>query len=135
MRTDLLVNDFVHKAIVDGYIVLFESHFKRNYIHVKDIARTFLFCIENYDRMKGDVFNVGLSDANLSKLELAETIKLFIDNFVIKEDDYKTDFDNRDYIVSNKKLESLGWTPKYSIADGIMELLLRKWEELMVLKN
>jgi nucleoside-diphosphate-sugar epimerase len=108
---------------VDGYIVLFESHFKRNYIHVKDIARTFLFCIENYDKMKGDVFNVGLSDANLSKLELAETIKLFIDNFVIKEDDYKTDFDNRDYIVSNEKLESLGWTPKYSIGDGISELV------------
>ena len=73
--------------------------------------------------MKGDVFNVGLSDANLSKLELAETIKSFINNFVIKEDNYKTDFDNRYYIVSNKKLESLGWTPKYSIADGIMELL------------
>ena len=123
MRTDLLVNDFVHKAIVDGYIVLFESHFKRNYIHVKDIARTFLFCIENYDRMKGDVFNVGLSDANLSKLELAETVKKYIHNFVIKEDDYKTDFDNRDYIVSNEKLESLGWKPKYAIDDGICELL------------
>ena len=75
MRSDLLVNDFVHKAIVDGYLVLFESHFKRNYIHVRDIAKTFLFCIENYDKMVGDVFNVGLSDANLTKLELAETIK------------------------------------------------------------
>ena len=123
MRTDLLVNDFVHKAIVDGYIVLFESHFKRNYIHVKDIASTFLFCIENYDRMKGDVFNVGLSDANLSKLELAETVKKYIRNFVIKEDDYKTDFDNRDYIVSNEKLESLGWKPKYTIDDGVNELI------------
>jgi len=123
MRTDLLVNDFVHKAIVDGYIVLFESHFKRNYIHVKDIARTFLFSIENYDKMKGDVFNVGLSDANLSKLELAETVKKYIHNFVIKEDDYKTDFDNRDYIVSNEKLESLGWKPKYTIDDGVNELI------------
>jgi len=123
MRTDLLVNDFVHKAIVDGYIVLFESHFKRNYIHIKDIASTFLFCIENYDRMKGDVFNVGLSDANLSKLELAETVKKYIRNFVIKEDDYKTDFDNRDYIVSNEKLESLGWKPKYTIDDGVNELI------------
>ena len=83
MRTDLLVNDFVHKAIVDGYLVLFESHFKRNYIHVRDIANTFLFCIENYDRMKGDVFNVGLSDANLSKLELAQTIKKYFHNLVI----------------------------------------------------
>ena len=123
MRTDLLVNDFVHKALVDGYIVLFESHFKRNYIHVKDIANTFLFCIENYDKMKGDVFNVGLSDANLSKLELAETVKRYIHNFIIKEDDYKTDFDNRDYIVSSKKLESLGWKPKYTIDDGINELI------------
>ena len=123
MRTDLLVNDFVHKALVDGYIVLFESHFKRNYIHVKDIANSFLFCIENYDKMKGDVFNVGLSDANLSKLELAETVKRYIHNFVIKEDDYKTDFDNRDYIVSNEKLESLGWKPKYTIDDGINELI------------
>ena len=123
MRTDLLVNDFVHKALVDGYIVLFESHFKRNYIHVKDIANTFLFCIENYDKMKGDVFNVGLSDANLSKLELAETVKKYIHNFVIKEDDYKTDFDNRDYIVSNEKLESLGWKPKYTIDDGVNELI------------
>ena len=132
MRTDLLVNDFVHKALVDGYIVLFESHFKRNYIHVKDIANTFLFCIENYDKMKGDVFNVGLSDANLSKLELAETVKRYIHNFVIKEDDYKTDFDNRDYIVSNEKLESLGWKPKYTIEDGICEL---KYAYEMIIKH
>ena len=73
--------------------------------------------------MIGDVFNVGLSDANLSKLELAQTIKKFIPNFVIKEDDYKTDFDNRDYIVSNDKLESHGWRPTYSIQDGIIELI------------
>ena len=122
MRTDLLINDFVYKAMVDGYIVLFESHFKRNYIHVKDIAYTFLFCIENYDKMKGDVFNVGLSNANLSKMELAKTVKKFFPNLVIKEDDYKSDFDNRNYIVSNKKLESLGWKPKYTIEDGITEL-------------
>jgi len=122
MRTDLLVNDFVHKALVDGYIVLFESHFKRNYIHVKDIANTFLFCIENYDKMTGDVFNVGLSDANLSKLELAETVKKYIHNFVIKEDDYKSDSDNRNYIISNEKLESLGWKPRYTIEEGISEL-------------
>lgn len=123
MRTDLLVNDFVHKAIVDGYLVLFESHFKRNYIHVRDIAKTFLFCIENYDKMVGDVFNVGLSDANLTKLELAETIKKFIPNLVIKEDDYKTDFDNRDYIVSNEKLESCGWKPSHTIESGVVELI------------
>jgi nucleoside-diphosphate-sugar epimerase len=123
MRTDLLVNDFVYKSIVDGYLVLFESHFKRNYIHVKDIAETFLFCIENYEKMKGDVFNVGLSDANLNKKELSEKIKEFIPNLVIKEDNFKQDFDKRNYIVSNKKLENLGWKPKFSLEDGILGLI------------
>jgi len=122
MRTDLLVNDFVYKSIVDGYLVLFESHFKRNYIHVKDIANAFCFCIENYDKMNNDVFNVGLSDANLSKMELALKIKNHIPNLVIKEDDFKTDFDNRNYIVSNEKIESFGWQPYFSIDDGIAEL-------------
>ena len=123
MRTDLLVNDFVYKSIVDGYLVLFESSFKRNYIHVKDIAETFLFCIENYDKMNNDVFNVGLSEANLSKLELANTIKKHIPNLVIKEDNFKNDFDKRNYIVSNEKLESRGWRPKYNIDYGIQELI------------
>lgn len=123
MRTDLLVNDFVYKSIVDGYLVLFEGSFKRNYIHVKDIAETFLFCIENYDRMNNDVFNVGLSDANLSKIELAQTIKKHIPSLVIKEDDFKNDFDKRNYIVSNNKLESYGWKPRYSIDYGIKELI------------
>jgi nucleoside-diphosphate-sugar epimerase len=123
MRTDLLVNDFVYKSIVDGYLVLFEGLFKRNYIHVKDIAETFLFCIENYDKMNNDVFNVGLSEANLSKLELAHAIKKHIPTLVIKEDDFKNDFDKRNYIVSNKKLESYGWKPKYTIDYGIQELI------------
>ena len=122
MRTDLLVNDFVHKAIVDGYLVLFESHFKRNYIHVRDIANTFLFCIENYDKMNGEVFNVGLSNANLNKKELAETIKEHYPDLVIIENEFSSDFDNRDYIVSNEKLESYGWEPIYTIDDGIKEL-------------
>jgi len=123
MRTDLLVNDFVYKSVVDGYLVLFESSFKRNYIHIKDIAETFLFCIENYEKMNNDVFNVGLSEANLSKLELAQTIKKHIPNLVIKEDNFKNDFDKRNYIVSNEKLESYGWKPKYSIDYGINELI------------
>ena len=123
MRTDLLVNDFVHKAIVDGYLVLFQSNFKRNYIHIRDIANTFLFCIINYEKMNGDVYNVGLSDANLSKMELALKVKEYFPNLVIVEDDYKSDFDNRNYIVSNKKLESFGWRPIYSIDDGISELI------------
>ena len=123
MRTDLLVNDFVYKSVVDGYLVLFEAHFKRNYIHVQDIARTFQFIIENYDRCKGHAFNVGLSTANLSKLELAEKIKSHIPSLVIKQDDFKEDFDKRNYIVSNDKLEALGWKPIYDLDYGIKQLM------------
>jgi len=123
MRTDLLVNDFVYKSIVDGYLVLFEAHFKRNYIHVQDIARTFQFIIENYDKCKGQAFNVGLSTANLSKLELAEKIKSHIPSLVIKQDDFKEDFDKRNYIVSNEKLEALGWKPIYDLDYGIKQLI------------
>jgi len=123
MRTDLLVNDFVYKSVVDGYLVLFEAHFKRNYIHVQDIARTFQFIIENYDKCKGHAFNVGLSTANLSKLELAETIKKYIPSLVIKQDDFKEDFDKRNYIVSNDKLEALGWKPIYDLDYGIKQLI------------
>jgi len=123
MRTDLLVNDFVYKSMVDGYLVLFEAHFKRNYIHVQDIARTFQFIIENYDKCKGHAFNVGLSTANLSKLELAEKIKSHIPSLVIKQDDFKEDFDKRNYIVSNEKLESLGWKPIYDLDYGIKQLM------------
>lgn len=123
MRQDLLVNDFVYKAVVDSYLVLFEGHFKRNYIHVQDIARTFQFIIENYDKCKGQAFNVGLSTANLSKLELAEKIKEYIPSLVIKQDDFKEDFDKRNYIVSNKKLESLGWFPVFDLDYGIQQLI------------
>jgi len=123
MRQDLLVNDFVYKSVNDGYLVMFEAHFKRNYIHVLDIARTFLFVIENYDRCKGQAFNVGLSSANCSKLELAETIKKYIPDLVIKQDEFKQDFDKRNYIVSNEKLERLGWSPIMSLDDGIKELI------------
>jgi nucleoside-diphosphate-sugar epimerase len=123
MRTDLLVNDFVYKSVVDGYLVLFEAHFKRNYIHVQDIARTFQFVIENYEKCKGQAFNVGLSTANLSKLELAETIKKYIPSLVIKQDDFKEDFDKRNYIVSNEKLEALGWKPIYDLDYGIKQLM------------
>ena len=123
MRTDLLVNDFVYKTITEGCLVLFQSKFKRNYIHVRDIAETFLFCIRNYDKLNGQVFNVGLSDANLNKMELAKKIKTYYPNLVIIENEFSTDIDNRNYIVSNDKLESYGWEPKYSIDDGIKELI------------
>lgn len=123
MRTDLLVNDFVYKSVVDGYLVLFEAHFKRNYIHVLDIARTFEFMIRNYDKCNGNAFNVGLSSANLTKFELANKIKQQVPHLVIKQDDFKEDFDKRNYVVSNKKLESVGWAPKYDLDYGIRELL------------
>jgi nucleoside-diphosphate-sugar epimerase len=123
MRQDLLVNDFVYKSIVDGYLVLFEAHFKRNYIHVQDIAQTFEFIINNYAICKGQAFNVGLSTANLSKLELAQKIKEYVPNLVIKQDEFKEDFDKRNYIVSNEKIERLGWKPLYSLDYGIKQLL------------
>ena len=133
MRTDLLVNDFTYKSVVDGYLVLFEGHFKRNYIHVQDIARTFQFVIENYEKCKGQAFNVGLSTANLSKLELAEKIKSHIPPLVIKQDDFKEDFDKRNYIVSNEKLEALGWKPIYDLDYGIKQLI--QAYKLVVKKN
>ncbi len=123
MRQDLLVNDFVYKAMVDGYLVLFEAHFKRNYIHVQDIARTFEFIMNNYDGCKGQAYNVGLSTANLSKLELAEKIKQHIPNLVIKQDEFSKDFDKRNYTVSNEKIEKLGWQPLYDLDYGIKQLI------------
>ncbi len=123
MRMDLLVQDFVYKAMTDGYLVLFESHFVRNYIHVRDIANTFLFMIENYDECNNNAFNVGLTSANCTKLELAQTIQKYVPDLVIVENNFKQDFDQRNYMVSNAKLESKGWTPEYSLEDGIEELI------------
>jgi nucleoside-diphosphate-sugar epimerase len=123
MRTDLLVNDFVYKALNDGYLVLFESHFIRNYIHIRDIANTFLFMIENYEKCNNNAFNVGLTSANCTKLELANKIKQFVSDLVIVENNFKQDFDQRNYMVSNAKLESKGWTPAFTLEDGIQELI------------
>lgn len=123
MRQDLLVNDFVYKSVTDGYLVLFEAHFKRNYIHVQDIARTFEFMIDNYEQCRGKVYNVGLSTANLSKMELAEKIKEYVPKLVIKQDEFKEDFDKRNYIVSNAKLENTGWRPMYDLDYGIKQLM------------
>lgn len=123
MRLDLLVNDFTYKAYKDKYIVLFESHFKRNFIHIRDIAYTFVFAIQNWDIMRGQTFNVGLSSANISKLELCNIIKTFIPNFYIAESEINEDPDKRNYIVSNDKLEALGWYPKFTLEAGIAELI------------
>lgn len=123
MRMDLLVQDFVYKAINDGYLVLFESHFIRNYIHIRDVANTFLFMIENYDRCNNNAFNVGLTEANCTKLELAQIIQKFIPDLVIAQNEFKKDLDQRNYMVSNHKLESMGWKPTFSLEDGIHELI------------
>lgn len=123
MRLDLLVNDFTYRACHDRSVVLFEEHFRRNYIHVKDVANAFYFGICNFDKMKGEAFNVGLSDANLTKRELCEKIKQYVPELYIHSAAIGEDPDKRDYIVSNEKLESLGWKPKKSLDDGIKELI------------
>jgi nucleoside-diphosphate-sugar epimerase len=123
MRTDLLVNDFVYRAVYDRFVVLFEAHFKRNYIHVRDVAGVFLHSLANYERMSGEIYNVGLSDANLSKDELCERIKRHVPSFVTLEAPVGEDPDKRDYIVSNAKIEATGWRPRHSLDDGIAELV------------
>lgn len=123
MRLDLLVNDFVYRAVNDKAIVLFESHFKRNYIHIRDVARVFIHGIEHFDTMKGQPYNVGLSDANLSKWELCETIKKHLPDFVFMEAPIGEDPDKRDYIVSNERIEATGFSPAYSLDMGIQELI------------
>jgi len=123
MRIDLLVNDFTFRAVHDGFIVLFESNFKRNYIHVRDISRVFQHCLLNFQNMKSNIFNVGLSTANISKLELCKKIKEQVPNFVILEEKIGFDPDQRNYIVSNSKIESTGFEPKYSIESGVRELI------------
>ena len=123
MRMDLLVNDFTYQAFKNRFIVLFEEHFRRNYIHIRDVARAFIFGIDNYDRMKGEPFNVGLSSANLTKKELCEKIKEYVPDLYIHSAPVGEDPDKRDYIVSNEKIESLGWKPDYSLDEGIKELL------------
>lgn len=123
MRIDLLVNDFTYRAAMDRFVVLFESHFKRNYIHVRDVARVFIHAIDSFEAMKGQIYNVGLSDANLSKKELCETIRKHIPDFTFLEAPIGKDPDQRNYIVSNAKIEATGWRPRTSLDDGIRELL------------
>ena len=122
MRMDLLVNDFVYKAYKDGAIILFEAGFRRNFLHIQDAIRVFEFTVSNFDKMKNEIFNVGLSSANLTKLQLAEKIKEHFPNFFIHCSEIKSDPDKRDYLVSNKKIESIGWKPKYDLDFGIIEL-------------
>ena len=123
MRIDLLVNDFTYRAINDRALVLFESHFKRNFIHVRDVARAFLHGIDNFGTMKDQAYNVGLSDANLSKWELCEVIKTHVPDFYFVEAEVGEDPDKRDYIVSNAKIEATGFKPAYGLDQGVPELI------------
>lgn len=123
MRIDLLVNDFTYRAVRDKAVVLFEPHFKRNYIHVRDVSRAFIHAMDNFEAMKGNAYNTGLSSANLSKWELCEKIKEYVPGFVFIEAPIGEDPDKRDYMVSNDKLEATGYMPNYDIDSGIKELI------------
>lgn len=123
MRIDLLVNDFTYRAVYDRFVVLFESQFKRNYIHVRDVSRAFQHALNHYDEMKGQIYNVGLSDANVSKKELCEHIQIQLPDFVFVEAPVGKDPDQRNYIVSNAKIEATGFKPAYSLDAGIAELI------------
>jgi nucleoside-diphosphate-sugar epimerase len=123
MRLDLLVNDFTYRAVNDRFVVLFEAHFKRNYIHVRDVARAFSHCLGNFSKMKNQPYNVGLSDANLSKMELCEEIKKQVPDFYFIEAAVGEDPDKRNYIVSNARIEATGFKPEVSMQAGIAELV------------
>ena len=123
MRIDLLVNNFVYRAVTDRAVILFEPHFKRNYIHVRDVASAFLHAIKNFEKMKNEAYNVGLSDANLSKSELCEKIKEQVPKFVFIESPIGEDPDKRNYIISNEKIEKTGFATHISIEDAIAELI------------
>jgi len=123
MRIDLLVNDFTYRAVHDRFVVLFEANFKRNYIHVRDIARAFMHGIDNYEKTNGQIFNVGLSDANVSKRELCQAIQKQVPEFTFIEAPIGKDPDQRNYIVSNAKFEATGYQPQVSLDAGIRELI------------
>lgn len=123
MRLDLLVNDFTYRAVNDRFVVLFEAHFKRNYIHVRDVVKAFMHGMEHFDKMKGTMYNLGLSDANLSKMELCGVIKKQVPDFYVTEAAVGEDPDKRDYIVSNEKIERTGYRPDVGLDAGVTELL------------
>jgi len=123
MRIDLLVNDFTYRAVNDGFVVLFESHFKRNYIHVRDVSKVFQHAIKNHESMKGEIYNVGLSDANVSKKQLCQIIKKQLPEFIFIDEKIGRDPDQRNYIISNEKIESTGFKQEFSLDRGIGELI------------
>jgi len=125
MRTDLLVNDFVHRSLADGYLVLFEKDSVRNYVHISDVIRIFIKLAEPkiYEKFNGEIFNIGLPDRNYTKMELAQTIKEYVPKLSINVDDFTSDPDQRDYIVSNVKIKNTGFAPTITIEEGVEELI------------
>jgi len=123
MRMDLLVNNFTYRAITDGFVVVFEGHFKRNYIHVLDVVQAFDLAIANEKDFAGEVFNVGLSEANISKIELCREIQSIVPNFTFLEAALGKDPDQRNYVVSNEKIERFGFKPSVSLESGLQELV------------
>jgi nucleoside-diphosphate-sugar epimerase len=123
MRLDLLVNEFVYRAVRDKAVIVFEGSFKRNYIHIRDAANAILYAMKNFDKMKGLPYNCGLSTANLSKIELCQKIKEHLPDFTFLEAPFGEDPDKRNYLVSNERLEKTGWKPIFSLDDGIDELI------------
>jgi len=123
MRLDLLVNNFTFRAVTDGFIVVFEGHFKRNYIHVRDVSNAFQLAIDNPERFEGEIFNVGLSEANISKIELCQRIKNLSPTFTYIESEIGSDPDKRNYVVSNEKIEKIGFKTQINLDAGIQELI------------
>ena len=123
MRLDLLVNNFVYRAVSDGFVILFEGHFKRNYIHVQDVIQAFSLALNDEKNFKGEIFNVGLSEANISKVDLCREIQSIIPSFTYLEAALGKDPDQRNYVVSNQKIENLGFKPTVSLRSGLEELV------------
>ncbi len=136
MRVDLLVNNFVYQSLLTKNLKIFEGNFKRNYVHIEDVANVFIFMINNFNKHKNNVFNFGLEEANLSKLELANKIKTYINDLIIQESEFDKDPDKRDYIVSNKKILSTGFNFKKNLDNGIQELIIGLLDkETIISKN
>jgi nucleoside-diphosphate-sugar epimerase len=123
MRTDLLVNNFVERAIKKRSLDIFEPNFRRNYIHIRDVVKATIYAFEKFDKLKGNIFNLGLSSANLTKINLAKKIKKHYKPVKIKIIKNQTDPDKRDYFVSNKKIEKNGFKATISLDKGIKELI------------
>jgi len=123
MRLDLLVNDFTYRAVYDKFVVLFEGHFKRNYVHVRDVSKAFMHGINNFEKMRGEIYNVGLSEANISKHELCQHIQKLVPSFVFMEAPLAKDPDQRNYVVSNAKIEATGYKTSVDLSAGLAELV------------